>query len=137
MNDRDEKRQKPDTSAHAQHALLSEMKVTVLPMLKILKDMITDNLQAARLVNILEANVGQLVKSYGRSSSLSDVYQQLTPVEAQVASMISRGLSSHDIADALQISPGTVGIHRKHIRKKLGLDSKGINLQSYLQSLSE
>jgi DNA-binding CsgD family transcriptional regulator len=55
----------------------------------------------------------------------------------QVASMVRQGLSTKVIAKTLNISPGTVSIHRKHIRKKLGLNEKADNLHSYLLSLIE
>jgi DNA-binding CsgD family transcriptional regulator len=55
----------------------------------------------------------------------------------QVASLVRQGLSTKIIAMTLNIAPGTVSIHRKHIRKKLGLDGKAANLQSYLMSLTE
>jgi DNA-binding CsgD family transcriptional regulator len=51
--------------------------------------------------------------------------------------MVRQGLSTKLIATTLNLSTGTIGIHRKHIRKKLELDSKEINLYSYLTSLIE
>lgn len=120
----------------AQNALSREVEGTVLPFLKRLKGGSTDRNQA-RLINILETNLHQLVKFYGRETSLSSVYQKLTPAEIQVASMVRQGLSTKLIATTLNLSTGTIGIHRKHIRRKLELDSKEINLYSYLTSLIE
>jgi PAS domain S-box-containing protein len=120
----------------AQNALSREVEGTVLPFLKRLKGASKDKNQT-RLIHILEDNLQQLVKFYGRDTSLSSVYQKLTPAEIQIASMVRQGLSTKLIATVLCLSPGTVGIHRKHIRKKLDLDSKEINLYSYLMSLSE
>jgi|GEM_PF-2469114 PAS domain S-box-containing protein len=118
----------------AQNALSREVEGTVLPFLKRLKGASTDRNQT-RLITILETNLEQLVKFYGRDTSLSSVYQKLTPAEIQVASMVRQGLSTKLIATTLNLSAGTIGIHRKHIRKKLDLDSKEINLYSYLTSL--
>jgi DNA-binding CsgD family transcriptional regulator len=109
---------------------------TVLPFLKRLKKASTDRNQT-RLINIIETNLQQLVKFYGRDTHLSSVYQKLTPAEIQVASMVRQGIPTKLIAATLNLSSGTIGIHRKHIRKKLGLDSKEINLYSYLSSLVE
>lgn len=135
MNNRFESKAKVPTDN--QLVFASEIKVAILPVLKMLKETVTDNLQALRLVTILEIHLKQLAKSYGHISSLNHIYQQLTPVESQVVALISQGLSSQEIAGILKISSGTVSIHRKHIRKKLGLDNKSTNLQSYLQSLAE
>jgi len=120
----------------AQNALSREVEGTVLPFLKRLRGSSTDRNQI-RLINILETNLQQLVTFYGRETSLSSVYQKLTPAEIQVASMVRQGLSTKLIASTLNLSTGTIGIHRKHIRKKLELDSKEINLYSYLTSLVE
>ena len=130
------KRRATDKS-DAQIALSQEIETTIVPFIKKLKGSSTDRLQTTRLIGILEANLKQLVKAYGNAANLPTAYQQLTPVEIQVASMIRQGLSTKIIAATLKSSPETISIHRKHIRKKLGLDSKASNLHSYLLSLTE
>jgi DNA-binding CsgD family transcriptional regulator len=126
----------PVSSAEAQCALTQEVEATLIPILDKLKQSSTDQAQTFRLINILETNLQHLIKAYGSSVSLAAAYQRLSPVETLVASLVRQGLPTKDIATALSISPGTVSIHRKHIRKKLGLGYKGVNLQSYLQSLN-
>jgi DNA-binding CsgD family transcriptional regulator len=110
---------------------------TILPFLKRLKGASAGRVQSTQLISILEANLNQLVGTYGRNAGSPSAYQKLTPVEAQIASMIKQGLATKVIATTLNISQGTVSIHRKHIRKKLGLDSKTYNLHSYLLSLDD
>ncbi|MDP3008050.1 MAG: PAS domain S-box protein [Methylococcales bacterium] len=129
-------RHRESDKCDAQNALSREVEGTVLPFLNRLKSGSSDKNQA-RLIGILEKNLHQLVKFYGRETSLSSVYQKLTPAEIQVASMVRQGLSTKLIAITLHLSTGTIGIHRKHIRRKLELDSKEINLYSYLTSLIE
>ncbi len=121
----------------AQSALLCEVEESIMPFLKKLKGASSGRRQSIRLINILESNLQQLVKSYGSATTLSAAFHQLTPVEIQVASLLRQGLSTKVIAMTLNIAPGTVSIHRKHIRKKLGLDGKAANLQNYLKSLTE
>jgi DNA-binding CsgD family transcriptional regulator len=123
--------------AEAQVSLSYEAEATVMPLLKKLKESSPDAKQSAYLIKILESNLQHLVKAYGQSASLTAVYQRLSPVESLVASMIRQGRSTKTIATTLNIAPGTVNIHRKHIRKKLGLDNKSTNLESYLKSLEE
>jgi FixJ family two-component response regulator len=126
-----------NTLTEAQVALSYEVEATIMPLLKRLRESFSDPLQSTHLINILESNLKHLVKAYGRSASLTAVYQCLTPVESLVASMIRQGQPTNIIAATLTISPGTVSIHRKHIRKKLGLGNKSTNLESYLKSLEE
>lgn len=120
----------------AQSILSREVQGTVLPFLKRLKKANSDGNQS-RLIDVLETNLQHLVQFYGRDTSLASVYQRLTPTEIQVASMIRQGLSTKLIAATLNLSQGTISIHRKHIRKKLDLDSKEINLYGYMMSLTE
>lgn len=48
----------------------------------------------------------------------------LTPRERQVAALVSRGLSNHEIARQMQVSPRTAETHVQHILNKLGFDSR-------------
>lgn len=122
--------------SEAKLSLTLQVEETLLPLLKKLKVQSAGRRQSARLIDILESNLQQLVGSYGNSVNLDAAYRLLTPVEMQVAAMVRQGLASKVIAAALNSSSGTIEIHRKHIRKKLGLDAK-INLHRYLLSLTE
>jgi PAS domain S-box-containing protein len=122
--------------AEKKAALSYEAERTVLPFLTMLKKGTRDKSET-RLIGILEANLKHLLESYGSSATLMGAYQKLTPVEIQVATLVRQGMPTKVIADSLKLSSGTVSIHRKHIRKKLGLDKKSLNLYSYLISLAE
>ena len=61
----------------------------------------------------------------------------LTPMETQVAMHVKQGKSTKEIADILCLAPETINVHRKKIRKKLGLRNKSVNLRTFLTSLSE
>lgn len=129
-------KQQNEALSAAQSALSHEAERTVLPFLKRLKG-VARGKNEIRLIDIVETNLKQLLEVYGSSASLSAAYQKLTPVELQVAALVRRGLPTKTIAATLNLSPGTVSIHRKHIRKKFGLDNKSCNLESYLKSLAE
>jgi ATP/maltotriose-dependent transcriptional regulator MalT len=129
------RRQQSDRN-EAQSAISNQIKGSISPFLEKLKKVCGDTHQT-NLLNILQNNIAELIKSTGGASTFTSIYQLLTPVEIQVASMIRLGYPTKKIAQSLLISLGTVNIHRKHIRKKLGLNGKPTNLFSYLLSLTE
>ncbi len=61
-------------------------------------------------------------------------FSSLSPRELEICNLIKNDLSSKQIADALNISIQTISQRRKHIRKKLGISNKKINLSAYLKS---
>jgi PAS domain S-box-containing protein len=119
-----------------QIAFSDEIEATILPLIKKMKTASAGRLQTIRLTNILETNLQQLVKSYGHAVNLTAAYKKLTPMERQVAAMIRQGIPSKVIAATLNVTTATINVHRKHIRKKLGIGSAS-NLYSHLQSLIE
>ncbi|MEJ2235949.1 MAG: helix-turn-helix transcriptional regulator, partial [Syntrophobacterales bacterium] len=87
------------------------------------------------LVGILESNVKEIVSPF--VTKLSSRFVSLTPTEIQVASLIKDSKTSKEIAALLNASENTVRTHRFHIRSKLGIKNKKVNLRSYLQSLQD
>ncbi|MBD3333414.1 PAS domain S-box protein [candidate division GN15 bacterium] len=59
----------------------------------------------------------------------------LTPREREICSLIRNGLSSKEIATNLSISELTVQKQRQHIRSKLGIANRKVNLTTYLQTI--
>jgi DNA-binding CsgD family transcriptional regulator len=55
----------------------------------------------------------------------------------QVAELIKEGKTTKEIARFMDISRFAIDTHRAHLRKKLGLTQKKINLRTYLSSLSK
>ncbi|MCQ9208903.1 MAG: helix-turn-helix transcriptional regulator, partial [Omnitrophica bacterium] len=86
-----------------------------------------------KYVNLLTHNLKELVSPFGRR--ITDRSIKLTPREIEICNMIKDGLTSKDISNLLNISYQTIDQHRKHIRSKLKISNKNINLTSYLQRL--
>jgi DNA-binding CsgD family transcriptional regulator len=55
----------------------------------------------------------------------------------KVAALIRQGKSTKEIAEVLGIAGGSIDVHRRNIRKKLGLTNRKANLLSHLESLDE
>jgi PAS domain S-box-containing protein len=122
--------------AVTQIAFSDEIEATIMPLIKKMKTTSAGRLQTIRLIKILETSLQQLVNSYGHAVNLSAAYKKLTPIERQVASMIRQGNPSKVIAATLNVTTAIINVHRKHIRKKLGI-GRAANLYSHLQSLIE
>jgi DNA-binding CsgD family transcriptional regulator len=84
---------------------------------------------------IVTTNLQELTSSF--KPSFFAKFQKFTPVELQVANLVRLGKSTKEIAVLMSLAPGTVSIHRKNIRKKLGLTNKKVNLQTILSSAPE
>jgi PAS domain S-box-containing protein len=82
------------------------------------------------LVDILRNNIKELTSPFARNFSTKLV--RLTPVEIQVANLVKQGKRSKEIAEIMRLSPGTVNVHRKNIRKKLEISHQKTNLQTML-----
>ncbi len=101
----------------------------IMPTLSILKS----KKDISGYVELLEKNLESLVSSFGRR--IIEKNLRLTPKEIIICDMIKSGMASKEIAETMNISLQTIGLHRKNIRKKLSLCNKQINLTSYLQRL--
>ena len=86
-------------------------------------------------LSIISANISELTSSMAQDLAVK--FSRLTPGEIQVANLVKIGKSTKEIAQILRLSPGTINIHRKNIRKKLGLTNQKANLQSVLSSYSQ
>jgi len=83
-------------------------------------------------VALLKENLKQITSAF--TSKLAKAFMSLTPVEIQICNMIKSGLSTKEIAGLRYVSVATVNRHREHIRKKLSITNKHVNLTTYLQA---
>jgi PAS domain S-box-containing protein len=104
--------------------------LTVQPILDELK---TGNLSEPHLhlIDALEFKMKHITSFFDLNSRNNVTH--LSPREMEICQMICTGKDSHDIARALGLTYNTVIVHRKSIRKKLGLKQKKQNLASYLK----
>jgi PAS domain S-box-containing protein len=106
------------------------IKTLILPYIEKMKsDGIDKHLKA--YLSIMESNLNELL------SPLMHNMRQLnfTPKEIMVSSLIKEGKTTKDIAKTMRVGTSAIDSHRNRIRKKLGLNKRNANLQSYLHSL--
>ena len=114
--------------------ILANVRELILPYVEKLKNSGLHSDQTT-LIGILESNMNEIFSPF--VTRLSSRFLSLTPTEIEVASLIKDGKSSKEIAMLLNASENTVRSHRYHIRSKLDLKNKKVNLRSYLRSLQE
>ena len=127
-------KQRENDKADLEERLLANVKELVLPYVDKLKNSRLDSDQMT-LAAILESNIKEIISPF--ATKLSSRFLNLTPTEIQVASLIKDGKTSKEIAALLNASENTVRSHRFHIRSKLGIKKKKVNLKSYLKSLQD
>ena len=67
-----------------------------------------------------------------RAAPVRPALKGFTAQEGRIAQLIAQGLSTEAIAAQLYIAPMTVKVHRRNIRKKLGLVGPRHRLHAYL-----
>ncbi|VAX35243.1 hypothetical protein MNBD_UNCLBAC01-1701 [hydrothermal vent metagenome] len=144
------KRREAEQAAHNKNIALGEVLARVESEKKQVKQEVADNIEqlieplvvklrrkvdvsGKKILNLLEEGLKDLTASFG--SKVSSPYLKLSPKEIEICNMIKRGLSSKEISDILNTSLRTIDNHRNHIRKKLNISQKDINLVSYLQMM--
>jgi len=111
--------------------ITQNLNLTVKPLLDQLKSQQLPD-AAAILLQSIEFSLSNMFSSLG-FDILKDGHL-LSPKEMRICEMIRSGLSSKQIAKVLNISPQTVLVHRKRVRKKLSLAKSRTNLASFLKA---
>jgi PAS domain S-box-containing protein len=108
--------------------------LTIVPLIDHLKSMNLPPSQAY-LIETLEFNLKHINSVFHIKVRAST--KRLSSREGEICQMIRAGKNSQQIAHALDLKVQTVMVHRKHIRRKLGLRRGGVRLSTYLQSNME
>jgi len=104
---------------------------TIIPTLLRMKE--SCHPSQSRNFDILEKDLREIVSPF--LDRLKGEFARLSPRELEVCRLIKNGMTSKEIAEALNLSVMTVHKYRELIRKKLNLVNNDTNLRTYLQSL--
>ncbi len=83
-------------------------------------------------VDILRTQLVELTKTF--SQAIDAPFLKLTRTEMRICQHIQKGYAGKEIAETMNISFETVQVHRRNIRKKLGLTGRNINLFAFLST---
>jgi len=111
--------------------LADKIKTLVLPYLESLKQ---TKLQQDQLeyIDLIEENLKNFYDP--NYAKLAAPEYKLSPTELKVAQLVRDGKTNKEIAKMLHLSKSTILTHRHHIRVKLGIRNKKVNLCSMLKS---
>jgi PAS domain S-box-containing protein len=125
-------KQREEDKTDLEEKVLHNIKELVLPYV--------DKLRAGQqdkdtvIVDIMESNLNEILSPFIRS--MASKYANFTPKEIQIADLMKKGKTTKEISTILNLSPRTIDIHRYNIRRKLNINKKKVNLQSYLLTLT-
>lgn len=118
-------------AALTKEKLGERVKTLVLPYLENLKQtpMQKDQLE---YVHLIEEHLKNFYDP--NYAKLSAPEYRLSPTELKVSQLVRDGKTNKEIAKLLHLSKSTILTHRHHIRVKLGIKNKKVNLRSLLKS---
>jgi PAS domain S-box-containing protein len=127
-------KQREEDRTELEESILLNVKSLIVPYVEKLKK---SRLGADQMtyLTIIESHIREITSPF--TKRLSKKYLGLTPAEVQAAGLIKEGKTTKEIAEALGVSENTVSSNRFHIRKKLGLTNRKVNLRYYLTSLEK
>lgn len=85
-----------------------------------------------KYVEILRTNLEEITSPF--INQLSRRFYSLTPTEIKICKLIYNGMRTKEIARIQGVSVATINRHREHIRRKLDIINRDVNLATYLQS---
>ena len=124
-------KRREDDRNEIEQKFISNINELVLPYLEKLRLAGLSKSQAGYL-SIIEEHLTEVLSPF--LMKMAQKHSRLTPREIEIASLVKDGKTTKEIAEILHIEINTINNHRRHLRKKMGLNNKEGNLRSYLLS---
>ena len=119
-----------DQKGDLENRIVSNFNLTVEPIIEHLKALDMPEPQR-HLLDTLDFSIKNITSYFGINIGRQGA--NLSPREIQICQMIREGKDSREIAKTMGVSYQTVIVHRKNIRRKLGIKKVKQNLATYLQ----
>jgi DNA-binding CsgD family transcriptional regulator len=113
--------------------ILTNIDKIIMPLIHVLEQGLPADQR--KYMSLLKQSLEDIASPF--ISRLSSKLAGLTPTEIRICDLIRRGLSNKEIAQLEHIAPATVNKHRAHIRRKLGIANKKVNLSAHLESFMQ
>ncbi|MBI5578765.1 MAG: GAF domain-containing protein [Deltaproteobacteria bacterium] len=123
-----------DDRLELEEEFLINVKELIQPYLENLKRTQLSALQRS-YIDAVESNLKNILSPFRRRLSSQNL--NLTSTELQVADLIIDGRRTKEIAPFLNVSEKTIAVHRKNIRRKLGLRNTKTSLRAHLLSFQK
>jgi DNA-binding CsgD family transcriptional regulator len=128
LNQRDENR------LELEEEFIINVKDLIQPYLENLKQTSLNPRQRGYLETV-ESNLKNIMSPFARELSIKNL--NLTSTEIQVAHLIIDGKRTKEISPLLNVSEKTISVHRRNIRRKLGLRNTKASLRAHLMSFQK
>lgn len=112
-----------------QEHIRANVETLLLPIL----DKLELRKEGGEYVALLRDGLTHLASPFGRK--ISDRRYRLTAREIEICNLIKNGMSGKEISRLLGLSFQTVEMHRKNIRRKLGIAHQDVNMETFLKDL--
>ena len=86
------------------------------------------------ILDVMVNRIGHIAREVGVVDQFDSFGLNLTKRQILICEMIRDGMTSKEIARALNCAPSTINNHRNIIRRKLNLSGSSTNLQAFLNS---
>ncbi len=126
-------KQRQEDKSLLEEQILTNIKKIIMPSIERMKHLRLNDEQIGQ-VKVIEKQLQDIVSPFTRN--LSTTFRDLTSRQIQVASLIKEGMTTKEIAKALNMTEMAVGWHRRNLRIKLGIVNNAINIRSYLMSMN-
>ena len=122
-----------EQKAEMGRTILMNVDKIIMPLINVLGQGLPSEQQ--RYMALLKQSLEEIASPF--VSRLSSRLARLTPAEIRVCIYIRRGMSNKEIAQIKHIAAATVNKHRAHIRQKLGIANKKVNLAAHLETFMQ